>query len=181
LQGKDAVELLAHEEARFESQGNKALPAMFRVDGSTFLADDELSEELFGPTTVAVVCTDREEMLAVARKFKGELTATIHGTPADLESYRELMPIMETRAGRLLVGGFPTGVEVCHAMNHGGPYPATTDVHFTSVGTAAIGRFSRPICFQNVPDACLPDELQAANPRKIWRLVNGELTKDAVS
>jgi len=181
LHGKDTVELLAHEDVRFESQGNKALPAMFRTDGKTFLADDELSEELFGPTTVAVVCADREEMFQVARKFKGELTATIHGTAGDLESYHDLLPLMESRVGRLIVGGFPTGVEVCHAMNHGGPYPATTDAHFTSVGTAAILRFSRPICFQNVPDDCLPDELKNANPRKIWRLVNGELTKEAVS
>lgn len=180
LRGKDTVRLLSHDDVSFDSQGNKAVPALFRTDGKSFLADDELSKELFGPTILAVVCTDMEELFGVARKFCGELTSTIHGTAEDLKKYRILFSIMSDRVGRLIVNGFPTGVEVCSAMNHGGPYPACTDVHFTSVGTAAIFRFSRPICYQNVPEDYLPDELKNDNPRKIWRLVNGVMTKEPV-
>lgn len=178
--GKKTVTIVGQKQVTPEPAGNRAAPALFRVDGKSFLADEGLRDEIFGPTTLAVVCADREQMIAVARSFRGELTGTIHGTAADLEEFRALLPILESRVGRLLVGGFPTGVEVCSAMNHGGPYPATTDVHYTSVGTGAILRFSRPICFQNMPDAHLPEELQNANPRGIWRLVDGELTKAAV-
>ena len=178
--GKKTVTIAGQGKISPEPAGNRAAPAMFRTDAASFLADDELSDEIFGPTTLAVLCADKEEMLAVARKFKGELTGTIHGTAADLQEFRPLLPILENRVGRLLAGGFPTGVEVCSAMNHGGPWPATTDGHYTSVGTAAIFRFSRPICLQSMPDACLPAELQNANPRKIWRLVNNELTKAAL-
>jgi len=177
---KDTVVLIGHRDITFEKQGNKAVPAMFRTNGESFLLDDELSKELFGPTTLAVVCSDEQEMSDVARKFTGELTATIHANKSDLNQYDYLIGILESRVGRLIYNGFPTGVEVCSAMNHGGPYPATTDVHFTSVGTAAIMRFSRPICYQNVPDEFLPEELQNANPRNIWRLVNGEMSKVAV-
>ena len=181
LRSKPTVTLPGREEARFAEAGNQALPALFRTDAAAFLADDELSEELFGPTTLAVVCSSADEVLSVARKFRGELTSTLHGTEADLEAHGELFEIMAARVGRLLVSGYPTGVEVCSAMNHGGPYPACTDPHYTSVGTGAILRFSRPICFQNVPDACLPSALQDSNPDGLWRLVNGALTKDSVS
>jgi NADP-dependent aldehyde dehydrogenase len=108
------------------------------------------------------------------------LTATIHGTPADLAEYASLVSILETKAGRLVVNGFPTGVEVCASMQHGGPYPATTDSRTTSVGTAAIFRFARPVAYQNFPQSALPLELQDANPRGIWRLVDNGLTRDAV-
>ena len=177
---KDTVQLLGQDQLVLGKEGNKAAAAMFRTNGAAFLCDDELSEELFGPTTLAVVCDDEREMVRVARKFCGELTATIHGNESDLQSHHDLIGILESRVGRLIFNGFPTGVEVCSAMNHGGPYPATTDVHFTSVGTAAILRFSRPICYQDVSHGCLPPELQNANPRHIWRLVNGQMTKDAV-
>ena len=106
----------------------------------------------------------------VARQLDGQLTATIHGTPADLEEYASLVSILEHKAGRLIVNGFPTGVEVCPSMQHGGPYPATTDSRSTSVGTAAINRFARPVAYQNFPPSLLPPELQDANPRGIWRL-----------
>jgi NADP-dependent aldehyde dehydrogenase len=113
-------------------------------------------------------------MLSAARAMEGQLTATIHGTPEDLASNRELIAILESKAGRLLFNGFPTGVEVCHAMTHGGPYPATADGRSTSVGTRAIERFVRPICYQNFPDAALPEELKEANPLGIWRIVDGK-------
>ena len=175
------MNLLVHGEIPLEETKNRAVPAMFRTDARSFLADDDLLEELFGPTTLAVVCDDRQEMVAVARRFTGELTATIHGSVADIKEYGDLIPILEPRVGRLIFNGFPTGVEVCSAMNHGGPYPATTDVHFTSVGTAAILRFARPICYQSVSDDCLPEELQNANPQNIWRLVDGQMTKAPIA
>jgi NADP-dependent aldehyde dehydrogenase len=139
----------------------------------------ELGEELFGPSTVIVRCGSRDEMEAVARRLDGQLTATIHGTPADLAEYASLVSILEDKAGRLIVNGFPTGVEVCPSMQHGGPYPATTDSKTTSVGTAAIHRFARPVAYQNFPQSSLPVELQDANPRGIWRLVDGAMTRDA--
>jgi NADP-dependent aldehyde dehydrogenase len=120
-------------------------------------------------------------MEAVARRLDGQLTATIHGTPADLAAHAWLTAILEDKAGRLVVNGFPTGVEVCASMQHGGPYPATTDSRTTSVGTAAILRFARPVAYQNFPQSSLPLELQDANPRGIWRQVDGQLTKNALA
>ena len=122
-------------------------------------------------------CGSRDELFEVARRLKGQLTATIHGTAADLEEYAPLVSILENKAGRLIVNGFPTGVEVCPSMQHGGPYPATTDARSTSVGTAAINRFARPVAYQTFPDSLLPAELRNANPRGIWRLVDGQLTQ----
>jgi 2,5-dioxopentanoate dehydrogenase len=117
-------------------------------------------------------------LLRIAGGLAGTLTASVFGTPEDLASYRDLIALLEQKAGRLLFNGFPTGVEVSPAMHHGGPYPATADPKFTSVGTAAILRFLRPVCYQNFPQNVLPDELKDENPRGIWRLVNGALTKD---
>jgi alpha-ketoglutaric semialdehyde dehydrogenase len=158
-----------------EPQG---LPSLFVTDAAVFLQHHEVGEEVFGPSTVVVRCGSREDLHAVARQLEGQLTATIHGTPADLDEYASLVSILEQKAGRLIVNGFPTGVEVCPSMHHGGPYPATTDSRSTSVGTAAVHRFARPVAYQNFPQSLLPAELQDANPRKIWRLVDGELTKD---
>ena len=163
-----------------ESQEAQARPALFVTDGGAFLRHQEIGEEVFGPSTVIVRCGSREDLENVARQLEGQLTATIHGTAADLEQYSWLVSILEHKAGRLIVNGFPTGVEVCPSMQHGGPYPATTDSRSTSVGTAAINRFVRPVAYQNFPQSLLPPELQDANPRAIWRLVDGQLTRDAV-
>ena len=114
----------------------------------------------------------------MARSLHGQLTATIHGTPQDLEEYRDLVAILETKVGRLIFNGFPTGIEPCNAVHHGGPYPATTDARTTSIGTAAVERFVRPVCYQDFPQSALPPELQDGNPRKIWRLVDGQMTRD---
>lgn len=111
------------------------------------------------------------------RNTQGHLTATIHGTDEDLREFADLVAILETKAGRLIFNGFPTGVEVSHAMVHGGPYPATSDSRFTSVGTQAIFRFARPVCYQSFPDVSLPDEIKNENPLGIWRMVDGELTR----
>ena len=159
---------------------SQALPSLFVTEAAVFLRHHEVGEEVFGPSTVVVRCGSREELEAVARELEGQLTATLHGTPADLEEYASLVSILEHKAGRLIVNGFPTGVEVCPSMQHGGPYPATTDSRSTSVGTAAINRFARPVAYQNFPPSLLPPELQDANPRGIWRLVDGQLTKEPI-
>jgi alpha-ketoglutaric semialdehyde dehydrogenase len=161
-------------------QERQARPSLFATGALTFMRHRELGEELFGPSTVIVRCGSRDEMEAVARRLDGQLTATIHGTPADLAEYASLISILADKAGRLIVNGFPTGVEVCPSMQHGGPYPATTDSKTTSVGTAAIHRFARPVAYQNFPQSSLPVELQDANPRGIWRLVDGAMTRDAL-
>jgi NADP-dependent aldehyde dehydrogenase len=116
----------------------------------------------------------------VAHRLEGQLTATIHGTEEDLANATDLMAILERKCGRLIINGFPTGVEVSPAMHHGGPYPATTDERFTSVGTAAILRFARPVCFQAFPASALPPELQDDNPRGLMRLVNNQLTRNPI-
>lgn len=148
------------------------------TDALTFLQHDELSEEVFGPATLIVESGARDEMMDVARNLEGHLTATVLGTEADLEEFEDLIRILEQKVGRLLFNGVPTGVEVCPSMQHGGPYPATTDVRSTSVGTAAIFRFVRPLAYQNFPQSQLPVELRDDNRLGIWRTVDGVLTKD---
>lgn len=150
--------------------GFAAHAALQETDYATFAGDPALHEELFGPSTLLVMGTDRERMLAAARGLRGHLTATILGTDDDLREYAELIAILETKVGRVIFNGFPTGVEVTHAMVHGGPYPATSDGRSTSVGSQAILRFARPVCYQNLPQHALPAELQDSNPRKILRL-----------
>jgi NADP-dependent aldehyde dehydrogenase len=146
----------------------------------TFLAQPTLATEAFGPFTLVVIADDEVQLAACAAALEGQLTATLHGSPADLDRARPLIAELEQKVGRVLLNGFPTGVEVCPAMNHGGPYPATTDVRFTSVGTAAIYRFARPICYQSFADSLLPPALQNTNPLRLLRLVNGTPTRDPV-
>jgi 2,5-dioxopentanoate dehydrogenase len=138
----------------------KASPALFAVDAQTFLAEPKLQEELFGPTAVAVSCADLAELLKVAELLEGQLTATIHFADSDLETVETILPTVVKLAGRIIANGYPTGVEVNSAMQHGGPYPASTDSRSTSVGTAAIHRFVRPVAFQNFPKALLPTALR---------------------
>ncbi|MCX5661173.1 MAG: aldehyde dehydrogenase (NADP(+)) [Planctomycetota bacterium] len=152
----------------------QAGPIVFRTDATAFLANPDLSEEVFGPATVVVACPKEGDLAAIARGLEGQLTATIHGTEDDLKKNAELVAILQDKAGRLIFNAFPTGVEVSPAMNHGGPFPATTDPHYTSVGTAAILRFARPICYQGFPQSALPPELRDANPGAMWRLVNAQ-------
>ena len=152
-------------------------PLLFKTDAQAIAEDHTLSEEIFGPTSVLVEADSKEEMLRIAENLEGHLTATIHGTPEELAEYTDLIDVLEQKVGRLLINGFPTGVEVCHSMMHGGPFPASTDSRSTSVGTNAIYRFTRPVSYQNFPENLLPDELKDANPLQIWRLVNGEFQK----
>ena len=147
--------------------------ALFSTSAETFLGDHSLMDEVFGPATLIVECTSREQMLAAANRLEGQLTATIHSTPAELVGCPELLDTLTARAGRLVFNGFPTGVEVAHAMTHGGPYPATSDGRSTSVGTRAIERFLRPVSFQNFPEEALTPELREANPLHLERLIDG--------
>jgi alpha-ketoglutaric semialdehyde dehydrogenase len=156
-------------------------PAMiFNTDSKTFRQQHVLSEEIFGPSSLLVNCGSKEELEEIARGLAGQLTATIHGTEEDLAEHAGLLAILREKAGRLIFNQFPTGVEVCPSMQHGGPYPATTDSRFTSVGTYAVKRFVRPLAFQNFPDAALPVELKNKNARNIWRIVDGKFTRDDV-
>lgn len=154
--------------------GSNAPAYLFQSTADTFLSDQSLEEEVFGPSTLAISVDGKEQLLRVARQLTGHLTATIHATDRDLEEFRELIGILEQKVGRLIVNGYPTGVEVTHAMVHGGPFPATTDSRSTSVGTDAIRRFSRPVCYQNFPQSLLPDELKDSNPLRIVRMVDGK-------
>lgn len=158
----------------------EAAPALLETDANTWLANEELSSEIFGPAAIVVNCASGQSMLEIAQSLPGTLTATIHGTPDDLKQNGELLRVLAAKAGRLIFNGFPTGVEVSPAMHHGGPYPATGDAKFTSVGTAAILRFLRPVCYQNFPQETLPEQLRDDNPRRIWRTVNGQLTQEKV-
>ncbi|MCB2114737.1 MAG: aldehyde dehydrogenase (NADP(+)) [Rhodobacteraceae bacterium] len=137
-----------------------ATPYLFATTGAAWLANHALGEEVFGPLGLIVRVKDAAEMEAVARSLQGQLTCTLHLDAADAELGRRLMPILERKAGRVLANGFPTGVEVCDAMVHGGPYPASTNFGHTSVGTLSIRRFLRPVCYQNMPENLLPDDLR---------------------
>jgi NADP-dependent aldehyde dehydrogenase len=150
-----------------------AQTTLFETTGTAFLAEPTLAEELFGPSTLLVLCESHEQLLAAADTLTGQLTATIHATDMDLRSNTDLLRLLETKAGRIVLNGFPTGVEVGHAQVHGGPWPATSDGRSTSVGTLAILRFARPVAFQGLPEWALPPELQNANPLKIRRLRDG--------
>ncbi|HEX6225328.1 MAG TPA: aldehyde dehydrogenase (NADP(+)) [Chryseolinea sp.] len=143
----------------------------------SFLTDHTLEEEVFGPSTLAITADSREELLKAAKNLGGHITATLHATEKDLEDYSDLIDVLEQKVGRLIINGYPTGVEVCHSMVHGGPFPATTDSRTTSVGTGAITRFTRPVAYQNFPTSLLPAELRDGNPLNIFRLVNGEWKK----
>jgi len=150
---------------------------LFETDGATWLADPRLQDEVFGPSVLIVHAKNRAELLRVASELKGNLTATILGREEELREYADLAAVLEQKVGRVLFNGFPTGVEVCEAMVHGGPYPATSDGRSTSVGGRAILRFTRPVCYQNFPDRALPPELQEANPRSILRLEDGRYVR----
>lgn len=163
-----------------DESGNRARMHIFSADYETFLENKTLSEEVFGPSTLNILTQDKSEMIQIAQALEGHLTATIQGTEADLEEYTDLIKVLEQKVGRIIFNGFPTGVEVCHSMVHGGPYPATTAVQSTSVGTAAIRRFARPVCYQDFPQTVLPAQLKNENPLKIWRMINGEMTKEKI-
>jgi NADP-dependent aldehyde dehydrogenase len=143
-----------------ESSGREATPNLFETTGEKYLSDHALGEEVFGPLGLVVRVGSVDEMEHLARGFEGQLTITIHMEPADLDAARRLRPVLERKAGRLLVNGFPTGVEVVDSMVHGGPYPASTNFGATSVGTMSIRRFLRPVAYQNMSEDLLPEDFQ---------------------
>ena len=179
LQSIDGVSIVAQGSA---PEGACSGTAYFlQAPPHTILDHPELCEEVFGPSSLAVMAKDKAELLQIADNLHGHLTATIHATPADLKEYSDLVRILERKVGRILFNGFPTGVEVSPAMFHGGPFPATTDSRSTSVGTGAIYRFARPVCYQDFPLQALPTALQNSNPLNIWRLVDNQFTKDELA
>ncbi|MEJ2502298.1 MAG: aldehyde dehydrogenase (NADP(+)) [Gemmatimonadota bacterium] len=154
-----------------------ARPALLATEAARLIEDPALREEVFGPASLLVAADDAGDLERVAEALEGQLTASIHGTETELIEHQRLVEILTRKAGRLIFNGYPTGVEVGHAMQHGGPYPASTDSRTTSVGTAAITRFARPVCWHEFPEAALPPELCDANERGIWRLVDGSPTR----
>ncbi|WP_025733274.1 aldehyde dehydrogenase (NADP(+)) [Carnimonas nigrificans] len=153
---------------------NQCQTGLFVASAQDFLGSEVLQQEVFGSTSLVVECTDAAELEKVAEHLEGQLTATLQMDGADLDNAKALLPILERKAGRVMVNGWPTGVEVCDAMVHGGPFPATSDSRTTSVGTAAIFRFLRPVCYQDFPDALLPEAIKQGNSLKLKRLVDGK-------
>jgi 2,5-dioxopentanoate dehydrogenase len=175
----DAAVMLVAEAPKVEQDTGFAVSsALFETDATAFLGS-RLGEEIFGPTTLLVRHSSRNQVIEMANALEGHLTATIHGTEQDLRDFADLVAILERKVGRLVFNGFPTGVEVCQAMVHGGPYPSTSDGRSTSVGTRAIFRFTRPVCYQGFPNEALPPELKDSNPLGIWRMADGQMTRDA--
>ena len=160
LGNADGVHTIVPPKPLSGSGGCDASPALFKISSDDFMAQESLYEEVFGPTTLLVTCKDSQAMKAVLEALGGQLTISIHANDEDVPENADLISLLETRAGRIVFNGFPTGVEVCASMVHGGPYPATTDGRFTSVGTRAIDRFLRPVCYQGFPQAALPEELK---------------------
>ena len=167
----ERVETVARGKAGHNHQGQAAL---FSTSADAFIGDEHLREEVFGSSSLIVRCAGEPELAEVVESLEGQLTAALHISESDHEDARRLIPVLERKVGRILVNGFGTGVEVAPAMVHGGPYPSTSDGRSTSVGTMAIDRFLRPVSYQDLPDALLPDDLRDSNPRGIDRLVDGK-------
>jgi alpha-ketoglutaric semialdehyde dehydrogenase len=165
------VETLAR--GRSGSGENQSPPALFAVEAKTFMGEPALHHEVFGAASLLVRCRDFSELCEVAESLAGQLTATVHTEPSDWPAVQRLIPALERKSGRIVVNGFPTGVEVSDAMVHGGPYPSTSDGRSTSVGSLAIQRFLRPVCYQDMPAALLPEALTDSNPLQLWRRLNG--------
>ncbi|HWC52798.1 MAG TPA: aldehyde dehydrogenase (NADP(+)) [Chitinophagaceae bacterium] len=159
---------------------NQGAPTIASASAQAFFNNPILHHEVFGPFSIVIRCKDANEMSEVAKHIEGQLTATLMATDEDVRNHTDLVENVKNICGRLIINGVPTGVEVCLSMQHGGPFPATTDSRFTSVGADGIKRFARPICFQNWSNDLLPDELKNENPLKIWRTINNEITKAAI-
>lgn len=157
-------------------------PRWFETDAKTFLQEHGLAEEIFGPSSLVVWCDDHAQLLEVARRLDGNLTATLHAGAGEAAGQGELIELLAAHAGRIILNGFPTGLEVSAAIVHAGPFPATSDGgRSTSVGTRALDRWARLVCYQGFANDLLPVELRNENPGGLWRMVNGELRRDAVA
>lgn len=175
---QDDVHLVAESET--EVKENEGLPTIATATGQAFLNNPVLHQEVFGPYSIIIRCKNMNEMIEVTKRLEGQLTSTLMATDNDIKANDELVESVKNICGRFIINGVPTGVEVCLSMQHGGPFPATTDSRFTSVGADGIKRFARPIAFQNWSNELLPDELKNENPLGIWRTVNNELSKEKV-
>jgi 2,5-dioxopentanoate dehydrogenase len=173
LAGNERVKTVA--QGQLATGANQGRSVLFETDVQNFLADESLRDEVFGASALLVRCRDVRDMRELLEHMEGQLTVTLQMDEADVEDAKVLIPVLERKAGRILVNGWPTGVEVCHAMVHGGPFPATSDSRSTSVGTLAIRRFLRPVCYQDLPAALLPQAVQEGNPLGIWRRVDGKM------
>jgi 2,5-dioxopentanoate dehydrogenase len=173
---QQGVDLVASSEIKPAS--NQGIPAIATATGQTFLTNPLLHQEVFGPYSLIIRCKDMKEMLQVVHHLEGQLTATLMATENDIRIHEKLVDAVKDICGRFILNNVPTGVEVCLSMQHGGPYPSTTDARFTSVGADGIKRFARPLAYQNWSNELLPDELKNENPLGIWRTVNSELTKN---
>ena len=176
---QEDVHLVAESET--DVKENEGLPTMATTSGQAFLNNPVLHQEVFGPYSIVIRCKDKREMIEVAKNLEGQLTSTLMATENDIKENDELVEAVKNICGRFILNSVPTGVEVCLSMQHGGPFPASTDARFGSVGADAIKRFARPIAFQNWSNNLLPDELKDENPLGIWRTVNNELTRAAVT
>ena len=172
---QDGVEQLAVSET--DAMLNESTPTIASVTAAKFLSNPLLHQEVFGPYSIIVRCVDMSEMLTVAKRMEGQLTSTLMANENDILQHDELVETVKNICGRLIMNSVPTGVQVGLAMQHGGPFPATTDSRFSAVGADGIKRFARPIAYQNWENSLLPDELKDENPLKIWRTVNNELRK----
>ena len=177
---QNEVKVVAESAIAVKETSIEGAPAVATASGVAFLNNPVLHQEVFGPYSLVVRCKDLNEMLEVAKKLEGQLTATVMATETDINENSSLVESVKDICGRFILNGVPTGVEVCLSMHHGGPFPATTDSRFTSVGADGIKRFARPLSFQNWPNQLLPAELQNENPLGIWRTVNNELSKNPV-
>lgn len=168
-----------HAALEWPSAANAAPAVLFEVAAGRFIADPLLQDEVFGPASLIVRYGSNDELLQLAEGLEGNLTATVHATESDLRDHARLLAILERKVGRIVFNGYPTGVEVCQAMVHSGPFPATSDGRSTSVGGRAIERFARPVCWQDAPNDALPEELHDANPLGIMRITDGVRTRDS--
>ena len=155
------------------TEPNRCQPKLFSTTATQFLTDNSLGNEIFGSSALIIQCDSTDEFITIAEHLEGQLTATMQLNDDDAELAKRLLPVLERKAGRILCNGYPTGVEVAHATVHGGPFPATSDSRTKSVGSAAILRFLRPVCYQDLPTSLLPNELQNENSLSLTRLIDG--------
>ena len=174
LEQKGVDTLVVAEQPPTQDQGEATIAS---ASAEAFLNNPVLHQEVFGPYSLVIRCKNVDEMIAVAKKTEGQLTCTLMATDDDVKENPELINAVKNICGRLILNGVPTGVEVCYSMQHGGPYPSTTDSRFTAVGPDGIKRFARPISYQGWPNELLPDELKDENPLKVWRMVDDEFKK----
>jgi alpha-ketoglutaric semialdehyde dehydrogenase len=172
------IELIAQSKVINAEKVNQSVATVATVSAKDFIANKKFSEEIFGPWSLLVVADDAEELEQVITSLDGQLTATVMAQKEELPQYKDILNALTAISGRIILNGVPTGVEVCAAMQHGGPFPSTSDSRFTSVGTGAIYRFVRPVAWQDWDDSLLPPELQSNNPLNIWRQVNNNWTKE---